>query len=447
MAISIAHSIFTRGFHLRWCYTLLSYLLLPVLLPRLWLRAAYRARWRERLGWYGGPRAVGAAPMVVLAAPTVIVAAPTVIFHAVSVGEVHAAKPLIDALRKQRPELRVVLTCTTPTGAARIADLFGDSLEHVYLPWDLPGAVQRFLARFEPALLVLLETELWPNLLRACAARACPVVLANARLSAKSQRGYAHLARLTRAMLTQLTVVVAQSPADGERFMALGLVPEKLRINGSLKFDHVPDAVQRQRAAVMKASFGGRPVWIAASTREGEEALVLRAAEAALAHEARLLLVLVPRHPERFAEAVELARQAGLNVQRASTGALVNGDTQVVVGDTMGELGYYYGLADVAFVGGSLVDTGCQNVIEPAAQGLPVLIGPSRYNFQAITDELLAAEALRIVQSPAALGAALIELLVQSDLRKAMGERGRKVVARNQGATQRLCRMLGELLS
>jgi 3-deoxy-D-manno-octulosonic-acid transferase len=417
---------------LRWCYTLLGYLALPLLLPRLWLRPAYRGRWRERLGRYAAPRATGAAP--------------TVIFHAVSVGEVHAAKPLIDALRKARPELRVVLTCATPTGASRIADLFGDSLEHVYLPWDLPGAVQRFLRRFDPALLVLLETELWPNLLAACAERHCPVVLANARLSEKSWRGYARLAGLTSTMLEQLSLVAAQAPADGERFVALGLMPEKLRINGSLKFDHAIDAVQRQRATVMKASFGGRPVWIAASTREGEDVLVLRACKAALAREPRLLLVLVPRHPERFAQAAELATQAGLRVQRASAGEVVSGDTQVLVGDTMGELGYYYGLADLAFVGGSLVDTGCQNVIEPAAQSLPVVIGPSRYNFQAVTDELLAAQALRIVQNPEELGAAVVELLAAPEARKTMGERGREVVARNQGATKRLCRMLLELL-
>jgi 3-deoxy-D-manno-octulosonic-acid transferase len=417
---------------LRWCYTLLGYFALPLLLPRLWLRPAYRARWRERLGWYAESRAEGAAP--------------TVVFHAVSVGEVHAAKPLIDALRKARPDLRIVLTCSTPTGAARVTAIFGDSLEHVYLPWDLPGAVSRFLDRFEPALMVLLETELWPNLLNACAARACPVVLANARLSKKSHRGYARLVGLSSTMMRQLSLVAAQAPADGERFVALGLAPEKLRINGSLKFDHAVDAVQRQRATVMKASFGGRPVWIAASTREGEDALVLRAARAALAREPRLLLVLVPRHPERFTLAADLATQAGLRVQRASAGEVLSSDTQVLVGDTMGELGYYYGLADVAFVGGSLVDTGCQNVIEPAAQSLPVVIGPSRYNFQSITDELLAAEALRIVQNPHELGAAVVELLAQPQARKAMGERGREVVARNQGATQRLCRMLLGLL-
>jgi 3-deoxy-D-manno-octulosonic-acid transferase len=424
--------IFIRGFRLRWCYTLLGYFALPILVPRLWLRRAYRARWNERLGWYAEPRAAGAAE--------------TVVFHAVSVGEVHAAKPLIDALRKARPALRIVLTCSTPTGAARIAAIFGDSLEHVYLPWDLPGAVTRFLDRFDPTLVVLLETELWPNLLNACAERACPVVLANARLSEKSHRGYARLAGLSGTMMRQLSLVAAQAPADGERFVALGLAPEKLRINGSLKFDHAVDAVQRQRATVMKASFGGRPVWIAASTREGEDALVLRAAKAALAREPRLLLVLVPRHPERFSLAADLATQAGLRVQRASAGEVLSSDTQVLVGDTMGELGYYYGLADVAFVGGSLVDTGCQNVIEPAVQSLPVVIGPSRYNFQAITDELLAAEALRIVPNADELGAAVVELIAQPEARKAMGERGREVVARNQGATKRLCRMLLELL-
>src|SRR5690606_35031016 len=187
--------------------------------------------------------------------------------------------------------------------------------------------------------------------------------------------------------------------------------PEKLRINGSLKFDHSSDETQCQRAAVMKASFGGRPVWIAASTREGEDVLVLRAHQRALKQRESLLLVLVPRHPERFVQAAEQAQQANLTVQRVSAGEVVNPGTQVLVGDTMGELGYYYGLADVAFVGGSLVDTGCQNVIEPAALGLPVVIGPSRYNFQAVTDELLQARALTIVQNPAELAEAVLTLL------------------------------------
>lgn len=418
---------------MRWCYTLVGYLALPILLPRLWLRAAYRPRWAERLGYYAAPRVQGEAP--------------TVVFHAVSVGEVHAARPLIEALRKARPALRIVLTCSTPTGAARIKEIFGDSVEHVYLPWDLPGALRRFLKRFEPALVVLLETELWPNLLHAIAKRGCPVVLANARLSEKSRRGYERIGGMTYDMLERLTLVAAQAPADGERFVSLGLKRDKLRINGSLKFDYAIDEVQRQRATVMKASFGGRPVWIAASTREGEDPLVLRAHQTALAHEPRLLLVLVPRHPERFEQAGVLAEQAGLRVQRASKGEVLSAQTQVLVGDTMGELGYYYGLADVAYVGGSLVNTGCQNVIEPAALGLPVVIGPSRYNFQAVTDELLEAKALQIVQNPEQLGETVVNLLSDPAQRRERAERGRAVVARNQGATQRLCQMLLELLS
>jgi len=425
-----------RPFLLRWCYTLFAYLALPFMLLRLLWRSrrqpAYRQRWRERLGWYA--RAPWAA------------APGTVIFHAVSVGEVHAARALVEAFCAARPDLRVVLTCSTPTGSARVRELFGDTLEHVYLPWDLPDAVGRFMARYRPQLLVLLETELWPNLLHACARQDCLVVLANARLSERSRRGYARIARLTHEMLGRLTLVAAQAPADGERFLVLGLAPERLCINGSLKFDYGVNGEQQRRADADREQLAGRPVWIAASTREGEDPLVLEAFVRAVGLAPHLMLVLVPRHPERFMEAAALAEKAGLRVQRASRREPIRLDTHVLVGDTMGELGYYYGLADVAFVGGSLVDTGCQNVIEPAALGLAVVIGPSRYNFQAVTDELLEAQALTIVQNPAELAEAVLALLDDTGQRGQRGARGRAVVARNQGATARLNERLLALL-
>lgn len=413
-------------------YTLLFYCALPLIFARLLWRArkapAYRERWRERLAYYDAPAPVHHGR--------------TVIFHAVSVGETHAAQPLIEKLLQTRSDLRVVVTCTTPTGSARIRELFGERVEHVYLPYDLPGAVQRFLARFEPALLVLLETELWPNLLTGCHARGCKVMLANARLSARSASRYASGAALTRGMLDAIDTVVAQAAADGQRFVSLGLPGNRLLINGSLKFDMVVNREKVHAARELKARWCGRPVWIAASTREGEDIKVLRAFRLALQRQPQLLLVLVPRHPERFPVAAALAQNSGFTVQRFSEGGNCGADTQVLVGDTMGDMHFYYALANVAFVGGSLVDTGCQNLIEPAALGLPVLSGPSLYNFQAVSDLLREQRGMIVVPDEAALAREVVALISQPEEARVMGERARQVVAGNQGATERLSALI-----
>ncbi len=416
----------------RLVYTILFYCALPVIFLRLLWRArrapAYRERWGERLAWYGSQ--------------SVPHSGQTVLFHAVSVGETHAAQPLIERLLQTRPDLRVVVTCTTPTGSARVRELFGTRVEHVYLPYDLPGAVARFLDRFSPALVVLLETELWPNLLHQCSERGSKVLLANARLSARSAARYANHAALTRVMLGALDTVVAQAAADGQRFVALGLPGNRLLINGSLKFDMAVDHAKVQAARMLKANWRGRPVWIAASTREGEDAKVLRAMKLALQKVPALLLVLVPRHPERFALATTLAADAGFTVQRYSAGGEFTGDMQVLVGDTMGDMHFYYSLAVVAFVGGSLVDTGCQNLIEPAALGLPVLSGPSLYNFQTVSDLLREQRGMLVVPDETGLARDLVQLLQEPAEARVMGERARQVVAGNQGATERLSALI-----
>jgi len=413
-------------------YTLLFYCALPLIFLRLLWRAranpAYRQRWRERLAWYD----TAAAPHT----------GKTVVFHAVSVGETHAAQPLIERLLQARADLRVVVTCTTPTGSARVRELFGTRVEHVYLPYDLPGAAQRFLAQFTPSLVVLLETELWPNLLHACSQRGCKVLLANARLSARSAARYARQPLLTRAMLGTLDTVVAQGAADGQRFVSLGLAGNKLLVNGSLKFDMAVNLQKVQAARELKAQWKGRPVWIAASTREGEDAKVLRAMKLALRQVPSLLMVLVPRHPERFALAARLAGDAGFTVTRYSSGGAFGNEMQVLVGDTMGDMHFYYKLADIAFVGGSLVDTGCQNLIEPAALGLPVLSGPSLYNFQSVSDLLREQRGMIVVPDEAALAREIVSLLQQPNDAKVMGERARQVVAGNQGATERLSALI-----
>lgn len=415
----------------RTLYTLLTCLLLPLFFVRLLWRArkspAYLQRWGERLAFYSGkhPQAIATD-------------APCVVFHAVSVGEVHAAQPLIEALLKQRPGLRIVVTCTTPTGSARVQALFGTRVTHLYLPYDLPGAIRRFLDHCRPCTLVLLETELWPNLLHQCHARGIKVLLANARLSARSAARYAKHAGLTRAMLGNLDAVAAQAEADGERFVALGLPRMRLQVNGSLKFDVAIDPGKTAAAKVLKQQWQHRPVWIAASTREGEDAKVLRAQQWLLQQLPELLLVLVPRHPERFSAAVAQATALGMLVQRFSSGEAVAMQTQVLVGDTMGDMYFYYGLADIAFVGGSLVDTGCQNLIEPAALGLPVLSGPSLYNFQAVSELLCESGGMTVVPDENALAREVLALLRDAARRRQMGEQALAMVNRNQGATARL---------
>lgn len=424
----------------RLLYTILFYCALPLIFLRLWWRArnmpANLERWGERLAVYGREYGREYGPNPVPRTGN------SVVFHAVSVGETHAAQPLIERLLQTRPDLRIVVTCATATGSMRIRELFGERVEHVYIPYDLPGSVQRFLDRFNPALLVLLETELWPNLLYQSNQRGCKVLLANARLSARSARRYAWIPALTRAMLGALDTVVAQAAADGQRFVALGLAGNRLLINGSLKFDMTVDQGKVQAARMLKSRWRGRPVWIAASTREGEDAKVLRAMQLALPKIPSLLLVLVPRHPERFTAAASLATEAGFTVQRYSSGGEMSIETQVLVGDTMGDMHFYYALADIAFVGGSLVDTGCQNLIEPAALGLPVLSGPSLYNFQAVSDLLREQRGMVVVPDEAALARELVNLLQQPEAAQLMGARARQVVAGNQGATERLSALI-----
>ena len=414
---------------LRLLYTLLTILALPLIFARLWWRGRrnrdYRQRWAERWGSYRP-------------APN---AEPCVVFHAVSVGEVHAAMPLLEAWLQRHPEQSVVVTTTTPTGSARVRQLLDKRVKHVYLPYDLPWFVAGFIRQFNPKLLVLMETELWPNLIHVCRQHQCPVLLVSARLSPKSFASYQLIGSLSRAMMQQLTQVAAQATADGERFVQLGLPPERLVVTGSLKFDLAIQTEKLSAARQIKAGWR-RPVWIAASTRAGEEALVLAAHKQMLARIPDLLLVLVPRHPERFRLAQELASARGLKNVKQSSAATVTADTNVLVGDTLGDMHFYYGLADVAFVGGSLVPNGCQNIIEAAAFGLPVVTGRSLYNFQVASDELRRAGAMLVVANAAELGKVVVELLQNDERRLSMGQKARAVVAANLGATLRTLELI-----
>ena len=423
----------------RLLYSLLLYLLLPAVLLRLCWRARrapdYACRWGERFGWV--------APL----------SGPVIWVHAVSVGETLASAPLIRRLRADHPRATVLVTTTTPTGSARVRALFGTSVAHCYAPYDFPDAVARFLRRVRPALVVVMETELWPNLLHACAARGIPVVLANARLSARSARGYARVKSLTAPMLRALTRVAAQTLADGERFLSLGLKPEQLQLAGNLKFDLDLSPELRARAAALHAAWAGshaRPVWLAASTHAGEDALVLAAHAEILRVLPATLLVLAPRHPERFASVDGACRRTGFTIQRrsdagtAATAGSVSAETQILLGDTMGELLAFCGAADVVFVGGSLVPVGGHNLIEPAAWGRPVLAGPHLFNFAEAAALLRAAGGLRICTA-AELPPAVIELLTEPDYREKAGAAARAVAEANRGALARVMAVIAPL--
>jgi 3-deoxy-D-manno-octulosonic-acid transferase len=366
----------------------------------------------------------------------------------VSVGEAQAAQPLVRRLLAEPRAQPVTVTTTTPTGSVRVGELFGDQVFHVYFPFDLPWAVDGFLDRVRPRLLVMVETEIWPNLLARCAARGIPTLLANGRLSARSARGYARLDGFARETFGAIGAVAAQTEADAERFVALGAPAAGVRVTGSMKFDMAIRGSVKEQAEVLRRDWGvDRPVWVAASTHEGEEEAVLEAHRQVLGQLPGALLVLVPRHPERFDRAAQLVRRAGLPMVRRTERAPVTAGTAVFLGDTMGELPVFLGAADAAFVGGSLVDIGGHNVLEPAAAGVPVVFGPHMHNFVAISQMLLAADAAVQVQDAQGLAEVVGRWLGDASERTRIGENGRRVFEANRGALDRTWQMVVERLS
>ncbi|MGE8410902.1 MAG: lipid IV(A) 3-deoxy-D-manno-octulosonic acid transferase [Pseudomonas sp.] len=421
----------------RTLYTALFYLGLPLVAIRLWLRSRKAPAYAKRIG-----------ERFSIGLPTLQPGGIWV--HAVSVGESIAAAPMIRALLARYPQLPITVTCMTPTGSERIQALFADEprIQHCYLPYDLPCAAARFLERAQPRLAVIMETELWPNHIDQCARRGIPVALANARLSARSARGYGRFARLSAPMLAQMSLFAVQTRAEAERFLQLGARPETVQVTGSIKFDLSIDPQLPQRATQLREQWQAmeRPVWIAASTHEGEDAVVLDAHRQLLASYPNALLILVPRHPERFDSVFELCRQQGLATVRRSSGELVTAGTSVLLGDTMGELLFLYALADSAFVGGSLVANGGHNLLEPAALAKPVISGPHLFNFLEIAAMLREAGALQEVDDAQGLAEAVQSLFeLPQDARK-MGEAGLEVMRANQGALQRLLDALDRLL-
>jgi len=405
-------------------YTLAGATLLPLLPLRLWWRGrrepGYRHAWGERFGRY-----CGEPP-----------SSPVWWVHAVSVGETRAALPLLNHLRRAYPEVAIVLTHMTATGRDTGRALYGNTVTQAWLPYDLPFAVDAFLARFRPAAGFLLETELWPNLIAHAAARDIPVYLVNARLSERSAAGYRRYPALTRPMLARLAGVAAQSGADEARLAALGA--RKTVVTGNLKFDMTVPEAARALGAEFAQRFGpSRPVWLAASTREGEEALLLDALERKPLPK-DTLLVIVPRHPQRFAAVADLLRERGVPFMRRSDNGPVPADVRVVLGDSMGELVAYYAASDLAFVGGSLLPLGGQNLIEPLAVGIPVLIGPHTFNFAEASAGAVAAGAAEVVADADALVAAAAAILSDRGRRETMGAAARAFHAAHQGAAGRL---------
>jgi 3-deoxy-D-manno-octulosonic-acid transferase len=407
-------------------YNLLLYLLLPAALLRLLWRSrrapAYRQRWRERIGLYGG-RDLRSVAWV----------------HAVSVGEVQAAQPVIKHLLDRHPNERVMVTTTTPTGSQRLRDLFEDQVHHVYTPFDLPPMMNRFLDAVQPRLALVMETEIWPNMLDACEHRHIPVILANARLSARSCNGYAKLGGFTRDTLRGFAAIAAQGPDDAARFRGLGAPAERVLVTGSIKFDvRRPGSLLEQAEALRHAWGAHRPVWVAASTHEGEEEQILRVHRRLRRHHPTALLVLVPRHPERFDRVAALALRRRLSLVRRSTGEPCGPNVDVLLGDTMGELPVFLAAGDAAFIGGSLVPVGGHNLLEAAAVGVPVTMGPHTFNFAQITRLLIQEGAAIQISDADELAECMSSWLGDAAARTAIGENGRRVVEENRGALQRL---------
>jgi 3-deoxy-D-manno-octulosonic-acid transferase len=389
----------------------------------------YLQRWDERFAFY--PRGGDAGALWL---------------HAVSVGEVNAAAPLVRALRAAHPQRPLLLTTVTPTGSARARELFGDDVRQVYLPYDTPGAVRHFLDHFRPRVALVLETELWPNLYVEAARRGIPLLLLNARLSPRSLRGYRWIRALVRVALKSVAHVAAQSAADLERYVQLGLDPARGSVPGNLKYDMDVPAHVVAEGARRRAAWGARPVWIAASTHPDEEAAVLAAHAQVLARFPDALLLWAPRHRERFERVAELAQGAGLRVRRRTREGEPEASTQCFVVDTLGELLAWFATADVAFVGGSLQPIGGHNLLEPAALGVPAVVGPHNFNFVDIHARLGKAGAVQTVADAEALAPALIALLADPDERRRRGEAGRASLAGERGALARTLALVDSAL-
>jgi len=415
----------------RGLYSLLMYLLVPLFIWRL-VRRGFRSpdywqRWGERFGFtnLGQLRE-------------------SIWIHAVSVGEVQAAVPMIEYLLAEK-EYPIVVTTMTPTGSSRVRALFGGRVRHVYAPYDLPDAVNRFLRRIKPVKVIIMETEIWPNMITWCYKRKIPVVLANARLSERSARGYQRVPRLGKLALRRITCIATQSNSDAERFIDIGADRSQISVTGSIKLDIELPASLREQGAVMRRRLGiERAIWVAASTHEGEEEQVLEAYSIVRETIPDCLLVLAPRHPERAEEVEQLCRRQGYRVLRRTLEQPLDVPEDIYLVDTLGELTQFFAACDVAFIGGSLVPVGGHNMIEASALGVAVVFGPHLFNFLEISSQLLQHDAARKVKDARELAQVTGQLLGDANLRHQLGENGKLFVESSRGALQRLIDIIDE---
>jgi len=419
---------------LRVAYVFLTYLAVPLLLLHLLWRGlsvpGYRRRIGERFGF-----SMSRLPRT------------SIWVHAVSVGEVQAAAPLVRSLKKRHPDVPLVVTTMTPTGSERVRALFGDTVIHSYIPYDLAGAVRRFFDWAQPMLAIIMETELWPNLYHECGQRRVPLVLASARVSLRSVRHYRRLIPLFRDTLSHGIVIAAQTAADADRFRSLGANPSRTHVTGNIKFDFdLPPETAARGRELRQQQAPGRPVWVAASTHDGEEEAALDAHGRILEHHPDALLVLVPRHPERFPLVAALLDARGVSYVRRSSRAIAGPGTRVLLGDTMGELTTFYAAADVAFVGGSLVRVGGHNLLEPVALGVPVVTGPHNENAADIAELLVDCGAALAVPDWAGLAAEVSWLLGDEAERRKRGAAGSEAIHANRGALDRLLELIDPLV-
>jgi len=371
--------------------------------------------------------------------------APVIWIHAVSVGETQAAIPLVNSLRANYPAMQILFTTTTPTGSERVRSVFGDNVIHYYAPYDLPDVVRRFLNQARPRLVIILETELWPNLLYFCRRRAIPVILANARLSIRSFRGYQYIFYLACFTVRQFSTIATQSLHDAQRFQQLGALPKQIRVTGNIKFDlDIPQNIERDAEKLRELLGEHRPIWIAASTHKGEEALILNAHTLILHRHPSALLILVPRHPERFQEVAQLCRNFNFSIHVWSDQTVVPSHCKVYLGNTVGRLLLFYAVADAAFVGGSLVEHGGHNPLEPAALAIPIVFGPHGFNFSEINRLLCTAGGAYEVRNEKILAVTISDWLENPPLRREIGERARQVIESHRGALIALMRIIAE---
>ncbi|MEI7994649.1 MAG: lipid IV(A) 3-deoxy-D-manno-octulosonic acid transferase [Methylococcaceae bacterium] len=419
---------------MRFFYSSLFYLLIPFILLRLLWRGikapAYRCRWGERFALYNKKFPQG-----------------VIWFHAVSVGESEALFPLVRQIKKQHPDAKLLITTTTPTGSARVKAVMQETVEHVYLPYDLPDANNRFMHCFKPKLAVIMETEIWPNLFMRCGKNGIPLYIINARLSEKSSRGYQKIPSLVHPALAQVCCIATQTQDDANRFIAIGADSEKVHTLGNIKFDvEVPQSILANGLQIKANLFGGRFVWLIASTHKGEEEIFMEVYKEIQQKIPELLLVIVPRHPERFSDVKKLCDQFQLSLAMRSADARIHTETDVYLVDTMGELKMLYAASDVAFVGGSMVPSGGHNILECAAVGVPVMFGPHMANFKEIANGVLNHNGAIQCQNKDDIIHAILALYEQPAYRQELAEKGKTFVLQNQGAVSRICAILDQVI-